>query len=129
MSMDDGSPPCIECGRSTERATGAEIYPHRPDLRRKHFWQCFCGAYVGCHSNTWRPLGYPCGPDTRKARMAAHEAFDHLWRGGPMARGDAYAWLAEAMGLPPEECHIGMMTAAQAKEAARLSVLKLFAAD
>jgi hypothetical protein len=124
MSMD--SPTCIECGRHTDKATGEAIYPHRPDLRNKRFWLCRCGAYVGCHSSTWRPLGYPCGPETRKARMAAHDAFDHLWRGGPMSRGDAYAWLGEVMRLPPEECHIGMMSEAQAREAARLSVLKLF---
>jgi hypothetical protein len=123
--MADDSPRCIECGSETDKATGAQIYPHRPDLKRKHFWLCRCGAYCGCHNNTWRPLGYPCGPETRKARMAAHEGFDHLWRGGLMTRSDAYAWLAEAMRLPPEECHIGMMTKAQAKEAARLSVVKL----
>lgn len=126
MAVD--SPRCIECGSETAKATGADIYPHRPDLHHKRFWLCRCGAYCGCHSNTWRPLGYPCGPETRKARSAAHDAFDHLWRGGSMSRGDAYAWLAEAMRLPsPEECHIGMMTAEQAREVARLSVLKLFA--
>ncbi len=124
--LEDDGPPCIECGRSTELVGGDEIYPHRPDLHRKAFWKCFCGAYVGCHSGTDRPLGYPCGPETRKARMTAHDAFDHLWRGGTMTRSAAYAWLAEALGIPPEMCHIGMLDAQQAREAARLSVLKLF---
>lgn len=125
--MEDGSPPCIECGRSTELVTGRDIYPHRPDLHDRNFWQCLCGAYCGTHRGTTASLGYPCGGVTREARKAAHAAFDQLWR-GPQAcksRSAAYRWLAREMGLHPDNCHIGTMNAAQAREVARLSTLEL----
>ncbi len=40
--------------------------------------------------------------------MQAHRAFDPLWRGGKMKRSSAYAWLANQLGMPRKECHIGM---------------------
>jgi hypothetical protein len=41
--------------------------------------------------------------------MAAHEAFDTLWKGqgASMSRKDAYTWLAERLGISSDECHIG----------------------
>lgn len=85
-------------------------------------WLCECGAYCGCHAGTDRALGRPAGPVTRKARSAAHAAFDPLWlakskRDGiskTRARGAGYLWLAGELELDPEECHIGSMTAAYA---------------
>lgn len=112
-------PVCIECGETATLVTGERIYPHRPDLYRKRFWLCSCGAYCGCHGVTTRALGNPCGAETRRARMAAHEVFDPLWRSRQMDRTAAYAWLAARMGLTREHCHIGMMTAAQAWEVVR----------
>lgn len=108
-------PVCIECGGEAKRVTGKVIYPHRPDLYAKSFWLCACGAYCGCHPNSFTPLGHPCGPVTRKARSAAHAAFDPLWKSRQMSRQAAYAWLSQAVGIEPERCHIGMMTAEQAQ--------------
>jgi zinc-finger-containing domain len=106
---------CLECDRVAKLVGGKEIYPHRPDLYGKHFYLCACGAYCGCHPGSVIPLGHPCGPETRRARSAAHEAFDPLWKGGKMTRSSAYAWLAEATGIDPGRCHIGMMNAAEAR--------------
>lgn len=107
---------CIECGGQGQLVTGKDIYPHRPDLYAKHFYRCACGAYCGCHPNSIVPLGHPCGPETRKARSAAHAAFDPLWKnGGPMSRHQAYKWLAQQLGIDPAFCHIGMMTAERAR--------------
>lgn len=105
---------CAECGGMAVLTTGRTIYPHRPDLYKKHFWRCSCGAYCGCHPNTKTPLGTPCGPITRKARSAAHAAFDPLWKRGELTRKQAYKWLADTLGMTREECHIGMMNAEQA---------------
>ena len=44
-------------------------------------------------------------------RVAAHEAFDVLWKGGSMSRYQAYGWLANKMGLTTDEAHIGRFTA------------------
>lgn len=106
---------CMECGDKAIMVGGKAIYPHRPDLYGKTFWRCQCGAYVGCHPGTTNPLGYPAGATTRRARSEAHAAFDPLWKGRKGARGDAYAWLSEAMGLPRGETHISWMNAAQAR--------------
>ncbi len=110
-----GRPTCIECGSGSEMVTGKRIYPHRPDLYGKMFWLCSCGAYCGCHPGTTQALGHPCGPETRKARSAAHAAFDPIWKRKEMSRHGAYAWLSAATGIEPEKCHIGMMTADQAR--------------
>lgn len=126
------APTCGECteqGASVvELVGGAVIYPHRPEFWQKDgvdrwWWRCEnCGAYVGTHAGTIKPLGTPCGPETRRAREAAHAAFDPLWRKRmqlsglkqSVARGRGYKWLAKQMGLATKDCHIGMMTAAQA---------------
>lgn len=113
-------PICIECGNKGELVDGQRIYPHRPDLYAKRFYLCACGAYCGCHPGTTIPLGNPCGPVTRKARSAAHAAFDPLWKRGVMSRPSAYAWLTQATGIAREQCHIGMMTAEQANLVVRL---------
>lgn len=107
-------PICIECGGRGELVDGQRIYPHRPDLYAKRFYLCACGAYCGCHPGSVVPLGNPCGPVTRRARRAAHDEFDPLWKRGPMSRASAYAWLSKETGIPPQQCHIGMMTAEQA---------------
>jgi len=65
----------------------------------------------------------------KRARSRAHEAFDPLWKKAPLlygtvnsqaeydrllkiARGRAYAWLAETLGKTPEECHMRFMDVA-----------------
>lgn len=115
---------CGECGKPAGLVDGRTVYPHRPDLAHKRFWRCcVCGAYVGCHPGTSHPLGTPCGPETRRARNAAHAAFDPLWRrkmtqdGAPQheARNAAYSWLAGELGLEIEKTHIGMFDLATAQ--------------
>jgi hypothetical protein len=115
------APNCIECGSVAKLVGGKAIYPHRRDLHAKKFWLCACGAYCGCHGLTDEPLGYPCGPATRRARSAAHAAFDPLWKSRKMTRREAYKWLAKATGIDPGKCHIGMMTVEQARLVARLA--------
>lgn len=89
---------------------GSKIYPHRPDLHSKKFWECpSCAAYVGCHPGTMRALGAPSDAILRAAKIRAHAAFDPLWKTGRMKRGDAYALLADRLGIPRYRCHIGWM--------------------
>ena len=72
-----------------------------------------CGAYVGCHPGSTRPLGTPADRATRTARHMAHQVFDPLWKSKRMTRRAAYAWLSRQMGLPPEKTHIGMFNQEQ----------------
>ncbi|MDQ2079522.1 zinc-finger-containing protein [Xanthobacteraceae bacterium Astr-EGSB] len=111
---------CPYCGNAAALVTGREVYPHRGDrdLIEKPFWACLpCGAWVGCHPGTTSPLGRLANAELRKAKMAAHAAFDPFWKakmrrdGVPKkkARGLAYKWLAGQLGIAREDCHVGMM--------------------
>lgn len=106
---------CDYCHRDAKLVTGKALYPHRPDLFHRWFWQCEpCGAFVGCHKKEGgngdgtKPLGRLATPELRRAKMAAHEAFDGLWRSGRLKRGDAYGALARELGIAIQNCHIGM---------------------
>lgn len=103
---------CDYCGEEAELVTGAVVYPHRPDLFHKLFYQCTpCQARVGCHPNTKKPLGRIANAQLRKAKSMVHLIFDPLWKkeiGGTMKRKEAYRLLAEEMEITRDECHIGM---------------------
>lgn len=107
---------CDYCNNEARLVGGDVIYPHRPDLHGLRFWHCGpCGAYVGCHKGTTRPLGRLANAELRQAKQDAHAAFDpkwkfHTFRDGyqTMTRTMAYKWLAEQLGIPIEQCHIGM---------------------
>lgn len=51
-------------------------------------------------------LAAPPGSDLAKARIAAHDAFDPLWKSGKFQRGIAYEWLASELGIPVAQCHM-----------------------
>lgn len=105
---------CPYCHNQASLTTGAEVYPRHPDLAANKIWICRpCEAWVRCHSGTDRPLGQLADGKLRAARQAGHRAFDplweHMWRvnGGSKedARGIAYGWLAEQLGVLPADCH------------------------
>lgn len=75
-----------------------------------------CGGAVGCHKGTEFALGVPADKETRALRIAAHEAFDQLWKDVKMTRKEAYRWLEGVMQLTPEEAHIGMFNAEQCRQ-------------
>jgi len=103
------TPICNYCGNFSKLTSGAEIYPHRKDLKNLRFYSCSgCDAYVGTHKGTVKPLGRLANKELRKAKSAAHRAFDPLWKLKNMTRKEAYSWLAKELGIKKEDCHIGM---------------------
>lgn len=100
---------CPYCDGEAPLVTGQDIYPHRPDLYNKRFYRCSpCNAYVGCHSGTTKALGRLANAELRQAKIAAHAAFDPLWKNGRFqTRKQAYAWLSEKLKLARHDCHIG----------------------
>lgn len=112
--MNDLTPICPYCGGWSAKLTGADIYPHRPDLRKKTFYACRpCDAYVGCHDGTDKPLGTLADRRLRRSRNRAHRAIDPLWVDAPNrkeARVSVYKALAEALGIEREDCHIAMFS-------------------
>lgn len=102
-------PVCPYCGKEARAVTGATIYPHAPHLHAKHFWYCQKDdAYVGCHRDSYVPLGRLANAELREMKKRAHQAFDPLWKRQIMGRSEAYAWLSKAMGIPAVHTHIGM---------------------
>ncbi len=79
-----------------------------------------CGAAVGCHPNTFIPLGRLAGKKTRQLRAKAHKEFDQLWRSGLMSRPKAYRWLAGRLGIEPSQCHMSQLPDDQLKLTAQI---------
>lgn len=120
------APTCPYCNGTAVLVTGADIYPHRPDLADKKIWACTpCDAYVGCHppakapgggmGDGTVPLGRLANAELRSLKQRAHAAFDPLWKSKAMSRRKAYAWLASAMEIPATKAHIGMFDEAQCR--------------
>lgn len=99
---------CDYCGQpAAYLPSSAALYASGKDYGPA--WACMpCGAWVGCHKGTDRPLGRLANADLRRLKIAAHAAFDPLWRRGLFDRGGAYAWLSDQMGLDIKDTHIGM---------------------
>ena len=118
---------CPYCTRrSVLRRFGEIWYPYTKDFGPVHICLA-CGAYVGCHKGTLKPLGRLADSELRRWRKKAHAAFDPLWQARMMrgmskhlARTRGYKWLGDLMGLPPEQMHIGMLDVAQCQKVVEL---------
>ena len=107
---------CPYCGKQAEYMDSKIIYHGRS---YGMIYICRpCDAYVGVHKGTDQPLGRLANRELRRWRNRAHAMFDPLWQKGRFRRrrNDAYAWLAEKMGLPKEETHIAMFDIPQCKQ-------------
>lgn len=109
------TPVCPYCGKlSVFMPTSEKLY------RGTDFGPAYacepCGAWVGCHKGTRHALGRLANAELRKAKIAAHAAFDQLWKRKMArdqihkhaARSAGYAWLAKQLDVPTADCHIGM---------------------
>lgn len=89
-------PTCRECGKLAKTTKGAFGFYH----------EC-------CGMASWngKPLVTKA---TLAARQAAHRAFDPLWKDGLLTRTEAYAILAQKLGIPLKKCHMSIMDEATA---------------
>ena len=111
---------CDYCHRNAQLVTGATIYPHRPDLFHRWFWHCEpCDAWVGTHRTSAEraPMGRLANAELRKIRQRVHAQFDPMWQSGRMTRSEAYQWLAGAMRISTDNCHVGMFNVEQCQTA------------
>lgn len=76
-----------------------------------------CGASVGTHPQTDFPLGTLATAVLREARKRAKNVFNPLWETGLMSRSEAYAALAQELGLGVQACHFGWFDAEQCRRA------------
>lgn len=91
-----------------------------------------CGAYVGCHNGTKKPLGRLADRELRDLKKEVHNVFDPLWKTGEINdiwpkyipntsnRNKAYKWLSNKMNISEDKCHIGMFNKQQCKEAIKI---------
>ncbi|HWJ41295.1 MAG TPA: zinc-finger-containing protein, partial [Candidatus Limnocylindrales bacterium] len=129
-------PVCPICRKPARLTDGAEIYPHRSDLADRPIWKCDeCGAYVGCHPRSTRPLGTPANAELRAARQRVHVVLDPLWQKADrcseytpendkarslirqVARTRIYAFLADRLKLNQRSCHTAEFTFDQCERA------------
>lgn len=107
---------CDYCGHKAELVDDTVIYGH--SYGHKAYLCRYCGAYMGCHGRSDKPMGRLADAGLRRKKMEAHAAFDPLWKRGPFRgrRKDAYAWLAGKMALPVKQTHIGMFDERQCQQ-------------
>ena len=79
-----------------------------------------CHAWVGVHAGTKNALGRLANAKLRELKKSAHNAFDPIWKKGEMKRSKAYLWLAGAMGIDKDLCHIGMFSEDQCRQVIEL---------
>lgn len=93
---------CADCGSEMRL---------RPSKYGK-FYGCVrypqCKGTHGAHPDG-RPLGKPATLETKRARIAAHDTFDRIWKLGPLTRKEAYAWLGRELGYGRAPVHMGEM--------------------
>ena len=95
---------CCQCQCEIEArlTTGAEIYPHRPDLAALPRWVCDgCKNHVGTHHKTstpTKPLGNIPSLEIKKARILIHALIDPAWKSGKVKRRAIYAHLSDKLG-------------------------------
>ncbi|MBN46250.1 MAG: hypothetical protein CMH23_07230 [Methylophaga sp.] len=97
------------CSSNIELTTNDRIYGRTYGDWPKVYFCNDCKAAVGCHPGTEIPLGRMADRRIRQLRAKAHKAFDQLWRSGAMSRAKAYQWLAGALQIPVDECHISWL--------------------
>lgn len=108
---------CHYCHDKTELIDSKEIYG---TSYGKMYICRRCDAYVGTHSGTEQALGRVANKELRTWKKKAHAAFDPLWKERGVVRSQAYIWMANKMGLPIEEAHIGMFDVEQCKKLIQL---------
>lgn len=95
---------CCQCQTNVQArlTTGAETYPHRPDLADLPRWFCdVCRNHVGTHHKTstpTKPLGNIPSPEIKRARIHIHALIDPAWKSKRVPRGKIYAHLSSVLG-------------------------------
>lgn len=86
---------CDYCGKQAHFVDSSVVYGRSYGM----IYYCpDCKAWVGVHKGTDAPLGRLADAQLRKAKIAAHAAFDVIWRRRRTTRKKAYKWLSEPDG-------------------------------
>lgn len=116
---------CPYCKCLTKYVSAEKIYGKGVKDYGMLYWCQPCDAYVGCHKGTDQALGRLAKWDLRRAKKDAHAAFDPIWKLNYMTRAEAYLWLAQALQIDSQWCHIGMFNTKTCNQVTTLSNRKL----
>ena len=111
---------CPYCGARVELKTHLEVYGAEYGEWPFMYACGGCKARVGLHPFTAIPLGTLADQETREARKRCKPAFTRLTEKREWSRHQAYAWLAEQLGIPLAGCHWGMFDVATCERAQHL---------
>jgi len=102
------SPICGYCGaKSIMKPIGKRV-----------MYECDnCDTRTGSHIGTFEPLGTLADRELGRLRNEAHKAFDPFWQDTTINRNAAYRWLAKQLGIPVDECHMGLFDESMCKKA------------
>lgn len=115
----ESSPVCTNCNNGFVVFVKNSVLYGRCRGHWPFIYYCLeCGAAVGVHKNTHKPLGTLADAPTRQQRRQTHELFDPLWQNRVVfkRRADAYRWLSRTLSLPTEKAHIGMLSSDQCRQ-------------
>jgi len=98
---------CLYCYSQVIYCSNALIYGR--EYGNGRCYKCTnCDAYVGVHSGTQVPLGRLANSELRELKKECHALFDPVWKiNKNIKREQAYGRLANALGIPRNECHFG----------------------
>lgn len=118
---------CDNCGHTDIKLTNNDVIYGKVHGKWPKIWYCkACGAAVSCHPESKYPMGKMADRETRAARGRAHKHFDQIFNHYRiMGRSSAYTWLASAMGIPRNKCHISYFSADQCGLVVKLSKAKI----
>lgn len=109
---------CPYCGKAAAFVDSKAVY----DASYGMIYLCKpCKAYVGVHKDTDKALGRLADKNLRDAKIAAHAAFDKLWKEGAMDRKTAYSYISQRLGIPIQYTHIGYFNVATCKQVVLIS--------
>lgn len=109
---------CPYCGKQARWCENKEKYGKNYG-KSYMCYLCECGAYVGCHNNTKKPLGTLASPELQQLRRKVHTIIDPMWRNGKMTRRNVYAYLSKIMG---KTYHTGETTIEDCKKLLNLLI-------
>lgn len=119
------APEFCACGCAVEIAHHSQVYG-RAYSEWPWMYRCpNCGSSVGMHPFTNIPLGTLADDALKKARKESKQPFEMLWQSRRMTRAQAYAALADHLGIEAGKCHFGWFDAATCARAKDWAVCAL----
>lgn len=102
---------CPYCGSTVVYKSGKEMFKSCPE--GVNYYVCTnypeCDTFIKTMPNSNKPIGTLANKELRMLRRDAHSYFNQLYLSGAMSKEEAYLWLANTLGCPKREAHIGQL--------------------